>query len=122
VIKYFFRGILALALALAFALAGGCASRPQTLLQAPKPGIIGQPRFTTDDNSTTERVTFRTRIAEPQVRVAFSQFCERRRMKLDSRAGTTGIQWWKSDRDYLGILVSPDAGHQTLAVTYFYNR
>jgi hypothetical protein len=116
VIKYFFCAILAFAMTLA----SGCASRPQTLLQAPKPGMIGQPRFSTDDNSTTERVTFRTRIPEPQVRVAFGQFCERRRMKLDSRAGTTGIQWWKSDQDFLGILVSPDAGQ--LAVTYFYNR
>ena len=114
-IRYFTLAILGVALT-------GCASRPETLVKAPMPGMVGQPRYSTDDNSTTERVTFRTHIPEPLVRNAFDQYCEGRRMKLDSRAGTSGIQWWKSDQDYLGILVSPEADKQTLFVTYFYNH
>ena len=100
----------------------GCASRPQTLVKAPMPGIVGQPSYRTDDNSTSERVTFRTKVPAPNVRASFVQYCERRQMKRDLRAGTTGIEWWQSDQDYLGILVSPDSGKGTLAVTYFYNR
>jgi len=114
-IKYCIMAILAGALL-------GCASRPETLVKAPKPGIIGAARFSTDDNSISERVTFHTRIAEPQVRTAFEQYCERRRMKRDLRAATTGIAWWRADKYYLGILVSPEPDKQTLAVTYFYNR
>ena len=107
---------------LATLLACGCSARPKALLDTPKPGIIGQARFSTDDNSTTERVTFRTQIAEPQVRSSFRQYCRRQGLKRDWRPGTTGIEWWQSEREYLGILISPDPGQGTLAVTYLFRN
>ena len=100
----------------------GCSARPKALVDTPKPGIIGQARFSTDDNSTTERVTFRTRITEPEVRISFQRYCRGQGLRRDWRAGATGIEWWQSEREYLGMLISTDPGQGTLTVTYFFRR
>lgn len=100
----------------------GCSSHPKPLLDAPTPGITGHVRFSTDDNSTTERVTYTTGIAEPALRLSFENYCRSLGLKRDPRAGTTGIDWWQSDHEYLGILVSPNPREAALVVTYFYNH
>lgn len=95
---------------------------PKPLVDAPKPGIIGLARFSTDDNSTTEHVTYITRIAEPPVRVSFETYCRRLGLEHAPRTGTSGIDWWRSEKEYLGILVSPNSRESTLSVTYFYSH
>jgi hypothetical protein len=98
----------------------GCTSRPAVLVEAPKPGMIGQPRFSTDDNSTSERVTFRTRATEAEVRSAFEEYCSARlHLKRDTRPQAARITWWQGADYYLGILVTKDT---ELVVTHFYNR
>jgi hypothetical protein len=90
-------------------------------MEAPKPGIIGEARFTTDDNSTTERVSFHTRAGAKEVRAQFEGFCKGRGMKPDTRPDPFEVDWFQSPNESLGILISPD-GDQLAWVTYFYNR
>ena len=97
----------------------GCGSHPKTLVNAPQPGIIGHARFSSDDNSITERLAFLTRVPEAELHRDFETYCRGLGLSRDRRAGTTGIEWWESDRELLGMLVSPNKDG-TIWVTYLY--
>ncbi|HEY3744150.1 MAG TPA: hypothetical protein VGL53_30100 [Bryobacteraceae bacterium] len=105
-------------------LAAGCSRAPRALRDAPKPGMFGELHYSTDDNSTTERVSYQTRSSDAEIRGAFEKFCEARGMRRDSSpsAQAFGIEWFQSKRESIGLLISRDPGAGTAWVTYLLNE